>query len=329
MAPDDPMLRWASGRGGTPPAITSLLFPYAGWMVMRSGWRGPDERYALLEAGPYGFGHQHEDKLNLIVYGYGREHVSDAGYYDYDASAWRRYVLSTRGHNTLRIDGQDQHRAGLTATYVTSTPVADLAWDTSPDLDYACGVYADGYGPGWAIRVTHRREVVFVKPDYFVVVDTVEGEGAHTIESLFHLNHDEADVEGSVARSVDPGVSNVLVAAAPVDGLQVRIAKGETAPEVQGFIPGERWHASWRTPGATPPEHGKREVPTVVYTLRARLPAKLAYVVMPYPAKQRPEVTCRLLPPDGEGTALEVTLPGGQRRVILVGRTVTSARRPG
>lgn len=68
-----------------------------------------------------------------------------------------------------------------------------------------------------------------------MVVDTVEGEGVHQIESLFHLNHDEAEIEGHVARSIDPEVSNVVVAAAPVQGLQVRIAKGETTPEVQGL----------------------------------------------------------------------------------------------
>jgi hypothetical protein len=71
VAPEDPLPRWAAsgGRTGKPPATTSYLFAYAGWMVMRSGWQGPNERYGLLEAGPYGYGHQHEDKLNLIIYG--------------------------------------------------------------------------------------------------------------------------------------------------------------------------------------------------------------------------------------------------------------------
>ena len=207
VASDDPVLQWAAsgGKAGTPPTTTSTLFPYAGWMVMRSGWQGADERYALLEAGPYGYGHQHEDKLNLIVYGYGREHISDAGYYDYDASDWRRYVLSTRGHNTIRVDGQDQHRAGLHGTYVTKDAVTDLTWQTNNALDYGAGVYADGYGPERMTKVTHRRELVFVKPDYFLVVDELEGEGEHQIESLFHLNHDEAEIDGPVARSVDPG----------------------------------------------------------------------------------------------------------------------------
>lgn len=34
------------------------------------------------------------------------------GYYDYDAPDWRRCVLGTRGHNTIRIDGQ-HHPVGV------------------------------------------------------------------------------------------------------------------------------------------------------------------------------------------------------------------------
>jgi len=174
--------------------------------------------------------------------------------------------------------------------------------------------------PETAQDVLDHRELVFVKPDYFVVVDKLEGEGVHEIESLFHLNHEEAEIEGPVARSVDPGVSNVVVAAAPVEALRVRIAKGETTPEVQGFIPSERWRASWRSPQTRSPEHGKRAVPTVIYTLRTTLPAKLVYVLMPCPVGKRLEVTCRLLPVEGPGTAVHVSLPAGQQRAVLIGK---------
>lgn len=41
---------------------------------------------------------------------------------------------------------------------------------------------------------------------------------------------------------------------------------------------------------------------------------------MPCPANQRPEVTCRLLPVDGPGTAVQVSLPGGEQRAVLLGK---------
>ncbi|MCD6351130.1 MAG: alginate lyase family protein, partial [Armatimonadetes bacterium] len=320
LFPDEPVFRWAAtgGTEGRPPKFTSHLFPYAGWCIMRSGW-DRDDRYLCMEAGPFGYGHQHEDKLSFVMYGYGREHITDPGNYMYDASKWRRYVLSTRAHNTIRVDGHDQARRGLRETYVTKKPVEDLTWLSGNKLDFAAGVYDSGYGPGRRVRVTHRRQVVFVKPDYFVVVDRLEGEGTHEIESLFHFNHDEAEVQGTVVRTIDPETSNCLVAAAPVTGLQVRVVKGQTEPEVQGFMPAQKWHASWKNPQAKAPEHNKRQIPTAVLTLKAHLPVTLAYVVMPYPKGQQPQVSCRLLPVESQGTAVEVTLPGGKKQVVLIG----------
>jgi len=95
-------LLWVATRGkqGKQPETTSLAFPYTGHYVMRSGW-DPNARYLLLDAGPFGSAHQHEDKLHLIVYAFGRQLLLDAGNYMYDNSRWRRYVLSTRGHNTV------------------------------------------------------------------------------------------------------------------------------------------------------------------------------------------------------------------------------------
>jgi hypothetical protein len=321
LFPDDPVIQWAAtqGTGGNPPDFTSYLFPYAGFMVMRSAWGDPDARYLCMEAGPFGYGHQHEDKLSFVMYGYGLEHITDPGNYMYDASEWRRYVLSTRAHNTIRIDGQDQARRGLSQTYVTTKPLEDIKWLTSEALDFGEGIYDNGYGPKRDTSVRHRRQVVFVRPDYFVVIDSLEGEGEHEVQSLFHFNHDEAEVEGTVVRTVDPETSNCLVAAAPVEGLQVAIVKGQTRPEVQGFIPAEPWRPSWKTPDAQAPDHGKREIPTAVFTLRAQMPAKLAYVIMPYPKGDPAQATCRFLTVDGPGTAVEVSLPGGKKQAILVG----------
>ena len=79
---------------------------------MRSGW-SKDDRYLLLDAGPFGYGHQHEDKLNFVIYAYGSVLVLDPGNYPYDNSVWRKYITSSYAHNVLHIDGKEQHRGGL------------------------------------------------------------------------------------------------------------------------------------------------------------------------------------------------------------------------
>ena len=49
------------------PTETSHAFPYSGHYVMRSGW-DKDATYLLFDAGPFGAGHQHEDKLHFVLW---------------------------------------------------------------------------------------------------------------------------------------------------------------------------------------------------------------------------------------------------------------------
>ena len=96
---------WAhsEGKQGKSPAVTSCAFDYAGYYIMRTSWK-PDAVWALFDGGPFGYGHQHEDKLNVLLHAYGRLLLTEGGNYAYDTSEMRKYVLSTRGaqHNSCR-----------------------------------------------------------------------------------------------------------------------------------------------------------------------------------------------------------------------------------
>ena len=92
--------RWVStsGAAGTMPAHTSHLFPDAGQVIMRSGWSTMDN-YLLMDAGPLGIAHQHEDKLSINVDGYGTRHIIDGGTYDYDTSDYRKMCLGSHSNS--------------------------------------------------------------------------------------------------------------------------------------------------------------------------------------------------------------------------------------
>ena len=224
--------RWAATGGleGTAPDYTSTWLPYAGWAIMRSGWQRAD-RYLHFEVGPYGTGHQHEDKLTLFVWALGRVLLTEGGTYSYDHSKWRRYVLGTWSHNTICVDGQEQHRNGLPETYETERPLGNL-WRTSPVFDACQGVYDHGYGPKRDVRVTHERTVVFVRPDYWVVVDRLRGAGRHRYDILWHLNNQEAaqQADTKAAWGADAGMANLLVTPAPRPDLKLDIVKGREDP---------------------------------------------------------------------------------------------------
>ena len=275
-----------------------------------------------MDAGPFGFGHQHEDKLSIVVHAYGKQQIADPGNYDYDASPWRRYTINTPAHNTVMVDGLGQcRRACDRASYVVKQPPQTNAWHSGPTLDYAAGQYDEGYGPERQVRVVHRREVVFVKPDYWLLVDRLEGRGTHRYESLFHFDADEAEIDpgATAVRTIDP-TPNCLVAAAPQPGLEVRIVRGQTEPSIQGFIAGQRWRPSWRRPNATAPEHGKREVPTAIFSLSADGPARMVYVIYPYRQGQRPRVSVEDLTGADGRVRVQVTRPDGSRDQIVVDR---------
>jgi len=318
---EDPVFEWAATRGarGTPPDHASHCFPYAGQMAMRSGWE-PDAHYLLMDAGPFGYGHQHEDKLSIVVHALGKLHIIDPGNYHYDSSPWRRYTIDTPAHNTVMVDGQPQRRRGKPRSeYILKEPPPTNVWLTSDRLDYAAGQYGGGYGSKHQVKVVHRREIVFVKPLYWLVVDTLTGEGEHLYESLFHFDADEAaiDPDGLTVRTIDP-TPNCLIAAARQPGLKLRIVKGQTEPTIQGFVAAQRWRPSWKDPKATPPEHGKREIPTAIFALKAKAPARLVTVIYPYRQGEKPQVGVEDLT-RGDAVHARIHLPDGTVDEIRAG----------
>ena len=255
------------GAEGRALPFTSYAFPWAGQYIMRSGWER-DDAYLMFEAGPFGIGHQHEDKLGIFLYAHGRILLNEAGTYTYDRSKWRRYVLSTESHNTIMVDGLPQHRGGLRETYEATQPLTGN-WVTTPTFDWATGAYTDGYGPKGDRSVSHERTVVFVRPDYFVVLDRLLGTGEHTYSSIFHLDAEDASVEQDalIARTQERDKANIALVPADRDGLTVRVVKGQEDP-VQGWIPREN----------------HRAVPTPIYEKTGPCPQSFVTLLVPYPA---------------------------------------------
>jgi len=187
----------SGGKAGAPPQRTSWQLPYAGWNVMRTGW-GTQDRYLLFETGPYGLAHQHEDQLGLILHCGGKTLLTEGGTYSYDTSDWRRYILSSRAHNVVLVDGQPQHRAGRRETYAVDTPYASR-WFSDAGFDFAEGRYDSGFGARNEVKVVHTRRVLFVKPDYWLVADSFAPPDAseHAFEAMFHLDAATAQMDAA------------------------------------------------------------------------------------------------------------------------------------
>lgn len=298
----------SAGAEGTPPEKTSWSLPYAGWHMMRTGWT-PADKYLFFETGPYGAAHQHEDQLNLLLHAGGKTLLTEGGVYSYDRSEWRRYVLSSRAHNVVHVDGLEQQRRGLRETMTAADPY-ESRWSSVADFDYAQGTYSSGFGPQRELRVTHTRRVLFVKPDYWIVIDsfTPEDERQHTYEALFHLDADEAIVDDET-RAVtvtvgDTGLRIIPIAAALPE---VEIIKGQTEPVVQGWLPTGR-------------HNELRPIPTAVFRWAAAGPRTVAYVLAPREEAQWPVTVCKCLPGSTATSIVsELALAAGGRDLLAVG----------
>ncbi len=260
---DETFLFGATNREkGRRPAYDSIFLPYAGYHIMRSGWDYRD-KYLFFDAGPIGYGHVHEDMLNLYLCAYGKILLTEPGNYVYDKSKWRRYVLSTQSHNTIIVDGLDQKRWPMEKEPLTQ-PLTN-PWVTSPYFDFAVGCYASGYGPKKDKSVTHMREIVFLRPFYWVVADFLEGTGQHDYEAHYHLDAPKARVEKEPL-SVQTGNPKAQLGLWPLDpdGLSTEIVQGREDP-VLGWIPTE-----------------KRKIPTVVFKKSGAAPQRFSTLLYPY-----------------------------------------------
>jgi hypothetical protein len=225
---------------GTEPAFLSCVMPWAGWVSMRSDWSS-QASWLFFDAGPFGTGHQHEDKLGILLHAYGKPLVTECGTYAYDTSEWRKYCLSTRGHSSVLVDDQDQACRRDRSQYRATQPDTYGFFD-SPVATYARDTHVSGYGNPPDKSVVHRRRVLFVKPDLFLVVDDLVAldEREHEAEVQFLLNAEGADLDAASHVAISHHDTNqpaIAIIPLQTDGLRSRIAQGETEPTVRGFIP--------------------------------------------------------------------------------------------
>lgn len=292
---------------GTPPEVTSYAFPYAGYLIQRSGWDS-QARYLAFDVGPYGYGHQHEDKLNFVLSAYGRELVVDAGIYTYDNSKWRQYVLSPYGHNVAFVDGQGQNRRLSRDTFVSDKP-AEFEWILTPDYEFAQGSYGselEGYGatPEWI--ATHQRSVLYVKEgvgqDFWVIVDTFipQDEASHRYESIFHLDAPAVTVDEAshaVHTAWRNGANLGIFPMASSGSVAVNVVQGQESPNVQGWIATNSYEV--------------KAVPTPGFAVEGAGVQHVVYVFYPVPSGQAPEVTLSPWPngvdaADGIGARIDI-----------------------
>ncbi|MGE5549926.1 MAG: heparinase II/III family protein [Bacteroidota bacterium] len=278
--------RLSGGKEGTPPVHTSYFFPEARVGVMRSDWTDT-ARYLFFDLGRWGDNHMNEDQLHVEVSAYGRKFLVGCGRWRYTTSPdapwmpWAKYFKTTAAYNSILVDGYGQVPGD-----------ADGWMRIREGYDYAEGVFGAGYGEdagpadekllqergvttGKVVRVagiTHKRQIIFVKPCFWVLRDTVTGAGEHEAEQLWHYYDGPIapDPSGRFLVTDFPD-ANLILATAGGNPVEANVWTGSEDP-IRG------WHC--------PYYDQKRPAPELSFRQRGR--DEIVFHTLIFPVQGRP-----------------------------------------
>jgi hypothetical protein len=160
----------------------------AGYFVQRSGWERNDT-HLILDCGGHDAmsgGHSHADALSINLFSEGTELLVDPATSVYNcAPEWRHFFRSTQAHNTVVVDGVDQSVQAGTFKWSTKATSRVQKCLSIADLEFVEGAH-DGY-TRLRSPITHKRRLLYVRPNYWVVADDLKGLGTHTFEFMYHF----------------------------------------------------------------------------------------------------------------------------------------------
>ena len=173
------------------PVEQSKSFRDAGYFVQHSGWEKSDT-HLIFDCGGLGLpsgGHGHADALSFTLFSGGREFLIDPGTSVYNcAPEWREYFRSTYAHNTVLVDGASQSQSSGTFSWKRKAKTRLLHQFSRPEIDYIEAAH-DGYAHG-VHGVIHRRRLLYIRPNYWIVLDDLCGSGKHDFDFLYHFASD-------------------------------------------------------------------------------------------------------------------------------------------
>jgi uncharacterized heparinase superfamily protein len=158
----------------------------ADMLIMDCGEIGPD----------YQPGHTHCDFLSYELMLAGKRLIVDTGVYEYEPGEMRHYLRSTKAHNTVSVDGDEQSEIWGEFRVARRAKKHFGRVERRDNSVEISGAYSGFYGNtwGWRPRFKHLRQanVKLVKDaiESIKVVETLSGDGEHEVESYIHFHPD-------------------------------------------------------------------------------------------------------------------------------------------
>lgn len=162
----------------------------SGNYILRSD-NSSDATQITFDSGPKGGFHGHHDLLNFELWSGGRPLIIDPGPYKYDGGTDRDYVISTKAHNTVNVDGKNhgwiegEKQPAILTSHNFQNNFASVTGTH----------FAYGHLEGQPMLT---RSIWYNYGDTMLIVDWGEAASSHTFQQSFNIpGSAEANVAGA------------------------------------------------------------------------------------------------------------------------------------
>ena len=200
----------------------------------RSGW-DKDAVFLLFKGGSNAWSHTHLDLNSFYITGYGERLATEPGPAPYSIHYWHSIepAVSTAWHNCIVVDGGHQRVAAQYAMTYDLEEAGDCYSRLSDPLSApgiemirgdATTAYADALERAW-------RDVVYLKPNVFVLFDDLEARPARVQRNFEWMLHSEcplSDVPGGIEARGEK--ARLLIQPIFPEGWEHKYVAGKTVP---------------------------------------------------------------------------------------------------
>ena len=203
--------------------------PQSGYYICRNG-----EDVIIIDCGSIGPdyqpGHAHCDTLSYELAINGRRVIVDSGVFDYEPSSERAYARSTRAHNTVVVDGEEQSEIwGVFRVARRAKPLRAFC-----EKQVNGSVMFEGSHDGYvrlAGQPIHKRQMSYDGQGSWVIKDMLEGRGTHRMESYIHIHPDFQVVQSETEILVIEPSGSTLAIIEALGPSHIRAEQGWYFPE--------------------------------------------------------------------------------------------------
>lgn len=217
--------------GEIPEHGPSYFFPWAGQLISRGNY-DYNAHWSFFDIGPWGTGHQHNDKLHISISAYGKDFLVDSGRFAYLGSVAKRfktYARSSSSHNVILIDDKGQGKGDK----VLKEPLSQDSFEITNSFDYATGSF-DSFSNVEG-RVKHQRSVLYVRDDFWVVVDNIHTDRPRDVEILWHWHPNSKVLKDKTVTKTNNIKGNLAIIPLSDYDFKIELKKGIENLSPQGW----------------------------------------------------------------------------------------------